>query len=229
MAKASLTLEEVTRILRASYGKPPAPVTKDPFEMVLWENVAYLVGDDRRAEAFSLLKRQIGTRPEAILAATDADLMTVARAGGMLAEQRAERLRRIAEIAVARFGGDLASVLEEAPAVAIKKLMTFPGIGRPGAEKILLFSGAHPILALESNGLRVLLRLGIGSAGKSYAAGYRSAQEAAMAGAGTGRPSLIAAHQLLRRHGQETCKTSTPMCGRCPLAVSCKFHLEGET
>ena len=34
--------------------------------------------------------------------------------------------------------------------------------GEPGAEKVLLFSGSAPVLALDSNALRVLLRLGFG-------------------------------------------------------------------
>ena len=53
-----------------------------------------------------------------------------------------------------------------------------PCSGDPGAEKILLFSRTHSILALDSNGLRVLRRLGYGEERKSYASTYRSAQEA---------------------------------------------------
>lgn len=35
----------------------------------------------------------------------------------------------------------------------------------------------------------------------------------------------VAAHQLLRRHGQELCKRSEPRCDVCPLASVCVFHL----
>ena len=34
-------------------------------------------------------------------------------------------------------------------------------------------------------------------------------------------PRMIRAHQLLRRHGQELCKTNEPRCPRCPLAARC--------
>jgi hypothetical protein len=39
-------------------------------------------------------------------------------------------------------------------------LKRFPGIGDPGAEKILLFIHSYPVMALDSNGTRVLCRVG---------------------------------------------------------------------
>src|ERR1039458_5911517 len=55
--------------------------------------------------------------------------------------------------------------------------MQFPMIGEPGAEKILMFSGVLGVLALESNGLRALVRLGFGEDRKSYSATYKSVRE----------------------------------------------------
>ncbi len=60
-----------------------------------------------------------------------------------------------------------------------KRCKKFPRIGEPGAEKILLFSQSYPVLALESNGLRVLLRLGFGEERKNYSVSYKLAQAAA--------------------------------------------------
>jgi hypothetical protein len=98
--------------------------------------------------------------PEKILAAPKKLLCEVTRRGGSIgAEERAERLQA-AQLTVDEFGGDLASVLKLPPQKAKKLLMQFPMIGEPGAEKILMFSGALGVLALESNGLRVLVRLG---------------------------------------------------------------------
>ena len=53
-----------------------------------------------------------------------------------------------------------------------------PAIGDPGMTKILLFCRAFPIPALESNGLRVLVRLGYGKEKPNYSATYRLVQEA---------------------------------------------------
>jgi endonuclease-3 len=61
---------------------------------------------------------------------------------------------------------------------AKKALKKFPSIGDPGAEKILMLSRSYPVLALESNGLRVLLRIGFAEEKKSYSASYRGVQQA---------------------------------------------------
>ncbi len=69
-SEASSLFGETVKALVRHYGLPaPLPVT-DPFELVLWGNVAYLALPARRREAFELLRSSIGTNPTAILAAT---------------------------------------------------------------------------------------------------------------------------------------------------------------
>ncbi len=99
----------------------------------------------------------------------------------------------------------------------------FPSIGDPGAEKILLFSRNLPVLALDSNGLRVLIRLGYGKEDKNYTKQYRSAQEAVDFELQRDCGWLTEAHQLLRRHGQELCKRNHPLCEACPLRPECAY------
>jgi len=207
--------------LEAIYGRPRPPVPRDPFEFVLWENVAYLVDDERRAQAFAELERAVGTKPAKIRDASHAALLRVARLGGMHPERRIERLVECAEIALADFGGDLRRVLALPAKQALKALKKFPGIGEPGAEKILLLSGALPVLALDSNGLRVLLRLGYGKEQANYAASYRCAREAVLRELVEDTAWLARAHELLRTHGRELCKTKLPDCDACPLASGC--------
>ena len=93
----------------------------------------------------------------------------------------------------------------------------------PGAEKILLFTETHPVLALESNGLRVLLRFGFGEEQKDYAASYRSARAALEGQLPNDCKKLIRAHQLLRLHGKELCKRAQPICEACPLRTRCHY------
>jgi endonuclease III len=209
--------------LEALHGPPAQVAPRDPFGLVLWENVAYLVPDERRREAFAELERRVGTTAEKIRAARPEVLLAVARKGGMHPEQRVERLARCAEIANSRFGGDLRRALALPPREARRALKLFPGIGEPGAEKILLFTGTEPILALESNGLRVLLRLGYGEQAKSYAATYRSVQGAVDRELVRDCGWLQRAHLLLRAHGQRLCKSSRPECDACPLEAECAF------
>jgi endonuclease III len=225
MSRMPLSL--VVEQLQTHYGQPKVPKLRGPWEMVLWENVAYLADDDRRRAAFQLLKKRIGTEPEQILAASGAALLEVTR-HGIVAEQFAKKLRKCAQIALEEFDGDLRPVLKLPIAKAKKALQKFPGIGEPGADKILLFCQTQPILALESNGLRVLLRLGFGEEKKSYATTYRLVQKAVEEGLATDYSWLIQAHLLLRHHGQELCKRTNPECQKCPLAADCEFYQCGD-
>jgi endonuclease III len=208
--------------LEAYYGKPEPPQIKDPWGLIVWENIAYLADDKHRQQAMTILREQIGITPEAILAASPARLIK-AGLGGIVPEQSVVKLRRSAEIALEHFGGDLRPILKQPLAQAKKSLKRFPAIGDPGAEKLLLFGGAYPILALESNGLRVLIRLGFGTETPNYSATYRSVQEDTRDEVGKDCDWLIKAHQLLRRHGQELCRRSRPACGKCPLISQCPW------
>lgn len=46
-------LPDLIARLEALYGSPAPPTVTDPFGMVLGENAAYLVDDDRRARVFA--------------------------------------------------------------------------------------------------------------------------------------------------------------------------------
>jgi endonuclease-3 len=216
-------LARVIDALEALYGRPKPPAATDPFEQILLENVAYLTSDERRAKAWKHFKVDVGTNPAEILAAPRSKLLAIGSAG-IVPAVTASKLRRIAEIALEEFGGDLRPVLQPPLREAKKALRKFPSIGEPGAEKILLFAGSHPVLALDSNGLRVLLRLGFGRQDKSYAKSYKSAQDAAAPVQPPSTAWLIRAHQLLRRHGRELCKTNHPRCEACPLRKRCVFY-----
>jgi endonuclease-3 len=216
-------LEQVISQLRSRYGAPRAPLINDPFQLLLLESVAYLVSDERREEAFKLLRKKVGTKPHEILGASSEELLRVTQLGGMAPELRANRLREIALIAMDEFGGDLKPALKLPLAKARQAFRKFPGIGEPGADKILLFTGSYPVLSLDSNALRVLLRLGFSEEKRSYTATYRAVQKAINSELKEDFDWLICAYLLLRQHGKETCKTSKPRCEKCPVRSQCIY------
>lgn len=207
--------------LTQRYGCPDPPITTDPFELILYENCAYLVDDERRLQVWNALKHRVGTRPADICDAPTGVIIDCIHAGGMQPERRAEKLKDAAAIAFEECGGDLNALIAGPIDQARRVLKKFPGIGDPGADKILASCGRLPVLALDSNGLRVLLRLGFGEQEKSYAKTYRSVQTALKEPLPTDVSWFVAAHQLLRQHGQTLCKTGSPRCDQCPLAPRC--------
>jgi endonuclease III len=207
--------------LEQQYGPPLPPASRDPFELILYENIAYLVSDDRREKAFRDLKKRVGLRPADILTAPLEQLVEITSMGGIFPELRARRLQESARMVRDQFEGNLRRVLVLDPVMARKVLQNFPVIGEPGADKILLFTGTVPSLAPESNGLRVLMRLGLIQEHKNYSTMYRAARAALQDEYGEKCAPLIVAHQLLKRHGQELCRRSAPRCEACPLRKTC--------
>jgi endonuclease III len=223
MPAAAPDLQKVISRLAAHYGKPGPPITTDPFELILLENVAYLVSDERREDAFKTLRQHAGTKPHEILSASEQNILKATKLGGMHPEQRVMRLREIALIAMNEFDGDLRPALKLPLPKAKQALRKFPSIGEPSAEKILLFTRSYPVLGLDSNGLRVLVRLGFGEEKKNYTATYRAVQAAIQDHLQPDYDWLIGAHILLRQHGKQLCKTNVPLCEKCPLKNSCAY------
>jgi endonuclease III len=219
-----ISLERVIDQLRLMYTETNVPALADPWELILWENIAYLADDRKRQEAMIELQQKVGTTPEEILSAPRDRLREVIRRG-IVPEQSVEKVCECAQLAVHEFAGDLQCILKMPVAKAKKALKKFPGIGDPGAEKILLFCHKLPVLALESNGLRVLVRLGFAAEHKNYSTMYQKVREAVEDQIPSGFPWLIEAHLLLRRHGQELCRRTRPRCQECPLAAGCNDFL----
>jgi endonuclease-3 len=211
--------------LQKHYGAPELPPARGAFELVLWENACYLLPDHRRAAVFEGLRAQVGLSAEAILQAPREVLLPLAAMGGMRPETRVFRWQEIARITATQFQGDLEQIIEWPYARAMKALKLFPTIGDPGAEKILLYCGVAAGLPLESNGLRVLTRIGYGRVHlKNYGAMYRGVQEAIAEELPKEAERLVRAHLLLRVHGKTLCRDGQPQCPECPVEEVCAFR-----
>lgn len=218
-----LSLSRTIARLKQHYGEPQVPPAHTPFELVVWENACYLLSDERRLEVFESLRKNVGLNAAAIRRASDEVLLPLARRGGMRPETRVFRWREIARITLTQFSGNLDSILAAPYPQAKRALKQFPNIGDPGAEKILLLCGMASGLPLESNGLRVLVRIGWGRLQKNYGATYRSVEDDLKPSLPTTADPLKEAHLLLRQHGKTLCKDKAPLCDLCPLFKGCDY------
>lgn len=187
-------------------------------------NCGYPASQENCRRGFEALKSSVGLSAGAVLTASNSVLAKALRAGGIVPELRASRLKVIAQIVTEDFGANLASVLDASKG-ARKALKRFPTIGDPGADKILLFCGDVPIAAVPSNCVQVPLRLGIGAERPSYAASYRSVQEELARVLPREPKAMKRAYLLFRHHGQEVCRRTRPLCNRCPVASMCPYFL----
>ncbi|HEX3102296.1 MAG TPA: hypothetical protein VHQ01_10905 [Pyrinomonadaceae bacterium] len=217
----------IDRLIK-EHGVPEPPYVTDPFEMILFENVAYLVSDEYRIMAFENLRSVIGLEPLDILTATQDQFDRVAQMAGSNKQGQIAKLIRSAEIVQTEFAGDLSQILRLPFKKAIAALKKFPAIGDPGAEKILVFNRVAAVLALESNGLRVMTRIGFTNEQTNYTAMYRAAQQAVADTMPTDPGWLIGAYQRLRKHGQLICRRVDPRCQACVIRPMCRFGMESD-
>jgi len=227
-------LLEVLDTLENLYGPQKAAGPTDPYEMIVYVNCGYPATDVSCSKGFELLKREVGLKPENLLAAPKAKLTKLMQFGGIVPELRAEKLKDIARMVKADLGGDLKAVLnkwmleeKKQPGKGIRGaknvLQKFPVIGEPGADKILLFSKLAPVAAVPSAFVGVPMRLWFGETGKNYAMDYRAAREILSTELPEKFETRQRAYLLLKKHGQEICKRSAPKCEICPLTGPCAY------
>lgn len=214
-------MEALTK-LAEHYGDVALAEPRDPFEAIVWENAGYLVDDERRGEVFRRLRDDIGVEPPALLSAGHKRIERALTGGGMQPGHRAAKVLRSAELAVEVADGELLQTLRSLDARnARASLKRFPGVADPGADKLMLLAGLSDAPALDSNGLRVLVRLGAIEELKSYQATYKLGVAYLRAHGVDSAAAALRAFVLLRHHGRELCKRSSPLCAPCPLRSVC--------
>lgn len=224
MPRTTQRLTQLLDALEAFYGPQTPRWPTDPWLFLIWWHCGYPPSEQRCTLGWTGLGEAVAVEPAQLLAARPAILARALKAGGMLPERRAARLKDIARRVRDEFSGDLATALAQRPLVAARKtLRSFPGIGTPGAERILLFAGLAPVAAVPSNCPYVVVRLECGREPLPYNAVYAKAQQLLEAQL----PETLAARQraylLLQRHGQELCRPTKPKCGECPVAAQCTY------
>jgi endonuclease III len=212
--------------LEKVYGPQEPCFPTHPYEFLVWWHCGYPASDEACANGWDALIRNIGIDPDQLLRATPGKLAAALKAGGMVPELRAERLKEIARRVQDEFGGDLRVALVGPIAKVRKTLKSFSGIGDPGADRILLFAGISPISAVPSNCVHVLIRIRKGRESENYNANYRDAQRLLSAEVSEKIDALGRAFLLLKEHGQQICKRTHPKCDQCAVKSSCVYFAQ---
>lgn len=202
--------------------RPDWPV--DPYEFLVWWHCGYPPSDEACNKGWAALKESFDIAPAKLAKAKEPALARALKAGGLIPELRAPRIKSIAAEIVEEWDGDFSRALRAIPlAEAVKRLKKLPGIGEPGAERILLFGAIAPVPAVPSNATQVAVRIQHGASFEAYTKDYREGRKLI----DTQVPATVAARQraylLLKVHGQTLCKRSKPKCDECPIARTCAY------
>lgn len=222
-AVATPRITDLLDCLESNYGALDPAAPTDPYEFLIWWHCGYPASEERCSKGWASLTREVGIAPKQLIIASTAKLVAALKAGGMVPDVRAARLKEIAARVREEYGGDLRSALSRLSAPQARKaLKSFPGIGNPGADRIVLFSRLSPVAAVPSACPHVLVRVLHGPEGPKYVADYAAAQRMLNTLPAT-FAERIRGYLLVARHGHEFCKRSNPLCQRCPLRGQCAF------
>jgi endonuclease III len=224
MGNATPRLSIILSRLQACHGPQRPGWPTDPYLFIVWWHCGYPASDERCAKGWQALNDEIGVTPAAILAIAKTELVHALDAGGMIPELRAARLKEIASRVEHDYGCDLRATLNGDIAEARKALKKFPSIGDPGADRILLFADVAPLPAVPSNCPHVLVRIQQGRERENYGTTYKEAQQGIEKGTHPTFEARKRAYLLLKRHGQEICKRTNPMCDACPVNSMCAYY-----
>ena len=218
------TLEHILDTLESFYGEQAPGWPTDPYLFLVWWHCGYPPSEERCTRGWEALKATVGVSPWDLTSARSAKLARALKAGGMVPELRAARLRSIAKRVREEFAGNLRSALQGlSHPEARQVLKTFPGIGAPGADRILLFDGLAPVAAVPSNSPHVLVRIALARVPAGYTAAYAQAQQMLAAQLAATITARSRAYLLLQHHGRELCKRRNPKCGDCPVSRRCAY------
>jgi endonuclease III len=223
MSKPAIPLSQLLTILESFYGPQRPSWPTDPYDFLVWWHCGYPASDATCARGWAALTKSIGTTPEKLLATSPEKLTAALKAGGMVPELRALRLKEIAMRVKDYLHGDLLTTISGSLDQARKELKKFPNIADPGADRILLFGHIAPVAAVPSNCPHVLVRILLGRERENYSVTYREAQEVIATQTPATFEARTRAYLLLKQHGQATCKRTNPKCDQCPVNTKCAF------
>lgn len=222
--KTDVTLREVLKQLETFFGTEQPCGPTDPYSFLVWWHCGYPASDAACARGWESLNREVGSGVQELLAVPPANLARALKAGGMVPELRAQRLKEIAARVKDQFGGDLRTAMVGPIAQVRRELKKFPGIADLGADRILLFGGFAPVAAVPSSCPHVVVRLMHGPERENYGLTYREAQRAIEIEVPAKLDARVRAYLLLKRLGRDVCKRTNPKCPQCPVSSSCAFY-----
>ena len=208
-------LLRIYRRLRGRYGPAGWWPGKTPFEIALgailtqntaWANVERALGALRRRRLLSY---------RALSRLTPSLLSPLIRPSGTF-RLKAGRVAAFVRFLGREYGGRVAAMRREDPAVLRRRLLAVNGIGPETADSIVLYAAGHPVFVVDAYTRRVFGRLGLLRGGESYDDVQRFFVARLPRDAGLYNDY----HAQIVRLAKEACRKK-PRCAICPLDRLC--------
>ena len=203
---------EVSRRLIKRYGRYRER-DGSPFDVLIATILSQNTTDRNSARALANLYGRYDT-PEKLASAPEEEIAGLIRVGG-LHERKAKMIKRVAQLVIDEYGGNLDFVCEADPEAARKELLSIKGVGPKTADCVLLFSCGRDVIPVDTHVFRITKRLGIAPENANHEAVHRILMEEVPAG------EKGSVHVDLVRFGREICKAQNPKHDACFLIDLC--------
>jgi GTP-binding protein HflX len=187
-----------------------------PFNSLVRTILSQNTSSNNTVNAYTRLSEQIGLDPYSISEASKEDIIKAIKPSGMY-NQKTKYLKKLSEIVVERYDGDIGAVFEYPFNEARDRLMELPGVGPKTADVSLMFSANSRVVPVDRHIERIAKRLGIVEAD----AGYEEIRSAWQDAATPDRFREL--HLALIKFGREVCKARNPDHDICILRDICPY------
>lgn len=205
---------EISRRLVDHYGSYKG-IRGKPFAVLINTILSQNTTDRNSSVAFERLFSVYDT-PEKLAKAPEEKIAELIRIGGLY-DIKAKRIKKISQLILDDYNGNIDFVCTALPEAARKELLSIEGVGPKTADCVLLFSCGKDVIPVDTHVFRVTKRLGIVPEKADHEETHRILMENVPAGK---RGSV---HVDLIRFGREICKAQSPKHDECFLIDVCDY------
>ena len=182
--------------------------TDDPFRVLISTILSQRTRDEKTEEASDRLFAKYDT-PEAIARAPVRELTNLIRPVGFY-RQKAAKIREVARILIADYGGRVPDTYEE--------LVALPQVGPKTANCVLVFGFGKPAIPVDVHVAVISRRLGFAPPNASEALVERRLATLVP------RDLWLPLNEWFVRYGKEVCRTNFPRCDACHFTSFCRYY-----
>jgi len=189
---------------------------QDPFKNLIIGILSQNTNDRNCTRAYIGLAKRTQITPKALSSLSETKIREAIKPGGLY-NLKAKRIKSFTRIIMEKYGGDVLSVtVPHSIEKTRENLLQLPGIGPKTADVFISECLNYGVIAIDTNIDRVVKRLGVVPSNAKYYE-IKNALEKEIS-----PKERLRAHELLIRLGRDYCKTSNPLCKKCPLNKLCE-------
>lgn len=213
-------VRNVARRLKKEYRDYAHGNRSNPLDELIFILLSVRTQEIVHLRVFRELKRTFPTF-WSLHSATERQIAKVLRPSGLPA-QRANLIKKVLRASVKEFGRPtLAPLSRMSDADAESFLLSLPGVGLKVARCVMMYSLDRSVFPVDSNCLRVIVRLGWVDAPKSL--GECSDHLMDEIQAIVPPKNRYSLHVNLVSHGRRACRSVSPQCGECCIRSECHW------